>query len=103
MASCGAGKLLVDLGIGKQKPQGIGSHTGKENIAFGFCKGAKAVQEYKLQGIGSYRAVKLSDNLYSLRRGTRARVTCKGHVHCKISSSPRGPGQSTIKTRHRSI
>jgi len=25
----------------------------------------------------------LSDNLYSLRRGTRARVTCTGHVHRK--------------------
>ena len=32
----------------------------------------------------------LLDNLYSLRRGTRARVTCMGHVHCK--SLHRAPG-----------
>src|SRR6266700_3485792 len=44
----------------------------------------------------------LSDNLYSLRRGTRARITCTGHVQCKslhLSSGALG----RTKTRQRSI
>ena len=50
-------KLLVDLGIKKQKPQGIGSCIREENMAFGSHRGAKAVWEYKPQGISSHRAV----------------------------------------------
>jgi len=51
----------------------------------------------------------VSDNPYSLRRGTRARVTCTGHVHCKsLHRAPGALGQSeTINQRssqdHQSI
>ena len=54
---CGAGELLVDLKIEKQKSQGIGSRRGEENIAVGSRRGAKAIQECKPQGISSHRAV----------------------------------------------
>ena len=30
MVGCGVAELLVDLGIGERKPQGIGSRTGGE-------------------------------------------------------------------------
>ena len=36
----------------------------------------------------------MSDNLYSLRRGTHVRVMCTGHVHCKsLHRAPGAPGQ----------
>jgi len=41
----------VDLGTGERKPQGISSRTKEENVAGGSHRGAKAIREYKPQGI----------------------------------------------------
>ena len=44
IVGCSTGKLLIDLGIGEQKLQGISSYKGVEDISISSYKELKAIR-----------------------------------------------------------